>query len=80
MTVQPKSFATAVLNVHGCYPGSSSRPFGPQALAAMHSDWVATDFGRKHCLLVAKIIIMLLLLGAVIETSVVTMFGYYFAR
>ena len=79
MTVQPKSFATAVLNAHGCYPGSSSRPFGPQALAAMHSDWVATDFGRKHCLLVAKIIIMLLL-GAVIGTSVVTMFGYYFAR
>ena len=78
MTVQPESFATAVLNVHGCYPRSSSRPFGPQALAVVHSDWVVTNFGRRHCLLVVKII--MLLFGAVIGTSVVAVVGDYFAR
>ena len=78
MTVQPESFATAVLNVHGCYPESSSRPFGLQALAAVHSDWVATNFGLKRCLPVVMVIMMLL--GAIIGTSVVTIVGDYFAR
>ena len=45
----------------------------------MHSDWVAADFGRKRCSRFAMVIIMLLL-GAVIGTSVVAVVGDYFAR
>ena len=79
MTVQLKSFTTAELNVHGCFPESSLRPFGQQALAAVHFYWVVTNFGRRRRLPVAKVAIIFKL-GAMIETTVVNEVVDYFVR
>ena len=74
MTTQPESITIAELTVHGCFPESSLHPFGPEVLAAVHSDWVIIGFERKCCLSVVKVIIMTLL-GAVIAVL-----GDYFTR